>query len=68
MSTDSPIVEDVRRRRMEISAEFDHDLHKYCEYLRKLQTKYTHRLVNQVTVIRASNTRTAAPPGQPESA
>ena len=53
MSHDSPLVVEVRRRRMEMSAEFDHDLHRYCEHLRKLQDKYKDRLVSQVTVVQS---------------
>ena len=51
MSSDSPIVEEVRRRRMEMSAEFDHDLKKFCAHLRQLQDKHKDRLVSQVTVV-----------------
>jgi hypothetical protein len=37
MKADSPIVEEVRRRRMEISARFDHDLEKYMAHLRDIE-------------------------------
>lgn len=53
MTADSPIVEEVRRRAMELSARFDHDLTKYAAHLRELQAKHQARVVNQVTVIRS---------------
>jgi hypothetical protein len=53
MKADSPIVEEVRRRRMEISARFDHDLEKYLTHLREIERQYQERVVNQVTVIRS---------------
>jgi phosphoserine phosphatase len=53
MKADSPIVEEVRRRRMEISARFDHDLEKYAAHLKEIQRQYQDRVVNQVTVIRS---------------
>lgn len=53
MKADSPIVEEVRQRAMEISARFDHDLAKYGAHLMELQKQYADRLVNQVTVIKS---------------
>ncbi len=47
-----PIVEEVRARRMEISAHFDHDLEKYLAHLREVEQECQNRVVNQVTVIR----------------
>jgi hypothetical protein len=55
MKSDSPIVEEVRRRRMEISARFDHDLEKYAAHLKEIQRQHQDRVVNQVTVIRQPN-------------
>jgi hypothetical protein len=52
MKADSPIVEEVRRRRMEISARFDHDLEKYLAHLREIERECHDRLVSQVTVVR----------------
>ena len=52
MSNDSPIVEEVRRRRMEISARFDHDLEKHQAHLRDIERRCGNRVVNQITVIR----------------
>ncbi len=52
MKADSPIVEEVRRRRMEISARFDHDLDKYLLHLRDIEQEYGDRVVSQLTVIR----------------
>ena len=51
MNSDSPIVEEVRQRRSNISAQFDHDLNKYYEHLARVQSSYGTRLVNQVTVV-----------------
>ena len=52
MSSESPIVDEVRRRRMEISARFDHDLEKYLAHLRDIERGCQERVVSQVTVIR----------------
>ncbi|HEU4562845.1 MAG TPA: hypothetical protein VFS20_33755 [Longimicrobium sp.] len=38
-------VEEVRRTRERISAQFDHDLEKYGEYLSEYQKKFGDRLV-----------------------
>lgn len=51
MSSDSPIVDEVRRRRHEISARFEHDLGAYAKHLQKLQEQYRARVVSQVTVV-----------------
>lgn len=53
MSADSPIVQEVRRRRHEISARYDHDLDKYFDHLLELQQQYRERLVDQVTVVKS---------------
>ena len=52
MKDDSPIVKEVRRRRMEISARFDHDLEQYLTHLREIERRFADRVVSQVTVIR----------------
>lgn len=54
MSTDGPIVDEVRKRRGEISARFGDDLDRYGEHIMELQKQYRDRLVNQVTVVRGS--------------
>ena len=33
-------IDEIRRIRREISARFDHDLNKLCEYYRKLEGEY----------------------------
>ena len=53
MSTDSPIVEEVRERRRQISEQYDHDLDTYFKHLREIQEQYRDRLVDQVTVVRS---------------
>ena len=57
MKADSPIVEEVRRRRMEISARFDHDLEKYAAHLKEIERQYQDRVVSQVTIIRPASAR-----------
>lgn len=54
MSSDGPIVDEVRRRRGEISTRFGDDLDRYGEHIRELQDQYRDRLVNQITVVRKS--------------
>jgi len=51
MSLDSPIVEEVRKRRCELSERFGHDLRSYYEHLQEVQAKYQSRIVSQITVI-----------------
>jgi len=58
MTGDSPIVEEVRERRRILSERYGHDLQKYYEHLRELQSQYASRLVNQLTVIRSSGQKT----------
>jgi hypothetical protein len=42
-----PIVDEIHRVREEIDAEFDHDLHKLCEFLREReQTREASNGVN----------------------
>jgi hypothetical protein len=40
-----PLIEEVRRARMELSSEFGHDIKKLCAYLRKEERKHPQRLV-----------------------
>ena len=53
MKADTPIVEEVRRRRHQISERFGHDLQAYARHLREVQEKFRdrHPIVNQVTVV-----------------
>jgi hypothetical protein len=53
MSLDSPIVDEVRKRRSELSERFGHDLRAYYEHLREVQEKYRTRVVGQLTVVRS---------------
>ncbi len=53
MNTDSPIVEEVRERRRQLSERFDNDLRKYGEHLREVQEKFQSRVVDQITVVRS---------------
>jgi len=61
MSADSPIVDEVRQRAGELSAQYGHDLRKYVEHLREIEARHRARVVDQVTVIRAA----PAPPESP---
>jgi hypothetical protein len=56
MNADSPIVEEVRQRAMELSARYDHDLRKYAAHLREIEARYRARVVNQITVVRSPDT------------
>jgi hypothetical protein len=51
MRADSLIVEEVRKRRSELSERFGHDIQAYYEHLREVQDKYRSRIVDQLTVI-----------------
>jgi hypothetical protein len=55
MESDSPIVEEVRRRRVKISARFGDDLDRYGQHIQALQESYRHRLVNQVSVVQKTS-------------
>jgi hypothetical protein len=51
MSSDGPIVEEVRKRRHEISERYGHDLRAYAQHLKELEEKHRSRVVSQVTVV-----------------
>jgi len=53
MSEQSPIVREVRERAIAIEERFGHDLHKYCNHLRKREQKHPDRVVDQITVVRS---------------
>lgn len=53
MSVDGPVVDEVRKRAMEISARYDHDLEKYFRHLLEYQKQFQGRLVDQLTVVRS---------------
>jgi len=55
MKADSPIVEEVRSRRMQISSRFDHDLERYLAHLRDIERQHAERVVSQITIIRPSS-------------
>jgi DNA-directed RNA polymerase subunit F len=59
MTADSTIVEEVRRRRSALSAQFEHDVYKYAEHLRQIQAENASRVVSQLTVV--PSTTTAGP-------
>ena len=52
MSSDSPIVDEVRERRRQISKQFKDDLDEYCEHVRQFQKQYGDRLVDRLAVVR----------------
>ena len=51
MNADSPIVEEVRRRRHQISERFGHDLQAYARHLREIAEQNQDRVVDQITVV-----------------
>lgn len=53
MSSDSPIVDEVRQRAMKISERFNHDLRRYGQHLMEEQKKYKDKLVNQIAIIKS---------------
>lgn len=57
MCAESPIVDEVRSRRSEISKQFDDDVEAYARHLMEYQRRYADRLVDQVTVVRTSHSR-----------
>jgi hypothetical protein len=56
MKPDSSIVEEVRRRCMDLSRRFRDDLREYGRHLMELQANYSGRLVDQLTVIPSKGT------------
>jgi hypothetical protein len=58
---DSSIVEEVRRRRHELSERYGHDLRAYVRHLKEIEDQYRERVVSQVTVVapRQADTRQA---------
>ena len=62
MRSDSPLVEEVRRRRTEISTRFGDDVDRYGRHIQEFQQRYRSRLVSQITVIPAHGD--SAPPQQ----
>ncbi|MEW6742315.1 MAG: hypothetical protein AB1486_06115 [Planctomycetota bacterium] len=52
MKSDSPIVDEVRRRRQELSERYGHDLQRYAQHLREVEARNAARVVSQVTVVR----------------
>ncbi len=57
MTNDGPIVDEVRRRAMEISAEFKHDGRAYSEHIRKRQReeRFRDRIVSQISIVPADS-------------
>lgn len=52
MNTESPIVDDVRRRATEISERYGHDLNAYAAHLKEIENQNSTRTVGQVRVVR----------------
>jgi hypothetical protein len=40
-----PLVEEIRKRRQELMAEFDYDPQKFLENIKNERRKYSHKLV-----------------------
>jgi hypothetical protein len=62
VEADSPIVDEVRRRRHELSARFGHDLDKYYAHLLEVQSQYRSRVVSQIRVVAESSKDEAVSP------
>lgn len=60
MQSDSPIVDEVRRRRGELSKRFDDDLEAFGKHRMEYQQKFQDRLVSQITVVPAPKRDTCA--------
>lgn len=43
MEYESPVIKEVRERRMQISQEFGHDIRRYGQHLMELQQRPEHR-------------------------
>lgn len=54
MSSESPIVEEVRRRAFAQSEKYGHDLRKYAEHLHEIEQRHRDRVVDQITIVSAS--------------
>ena len=61
--SDSPIVDEVRERRSEISRRYGDDLVEYGKHLMDIQEAYRARLVSQIAVVPV-RPRPAEPPSQ----
>jgi hypothetical protein len=47
MTSNSPVVEEVRARAMNISARYGHDLRRYAKHLAQLEAEHPSRVVEQ---------------------
>ena len=61
MGYESPIIKEVRERRMKISAAYGHDIHRYCQHLMELPQRPEHR-DKFVTLEDIERKRRAKPP------
>ena len=52
MNTESEIVDDVRRRAIEISERYGHDLTSYARHLKEIEGQHPDRMVGQIRVVR----------------
>ena len=52
MSTENAIVDEVRRRAIEISERYGHDLKAYAAHLKEIESLCVERTVGQVRVVR----------------
>ena len=55
---ESPIVREVRQRRMQLSKDYRHDLRAYVSSLKRIENERSNQVVNQVTVVRSKRTST----------
>ena len=52
MNTESEIVDDVRRRAIEISERYGHDLKAYATHLKEIEGQHPDQMVGQIRVVR----------------
>ena len=56
MNTESAIVDDVRRRAIEISERYGHDPKAYAAHLREIESQHPARTVGQIRIVRETAT------------
>jgi hypothetical protein len=63
-----PLIEEVRRARMELSAQFGHDLRKLGAFLREEEKRHPQRLAAHKQARRAKKTRSPRAHGKTTAA
>jgi hypothetical protein len=63
MTSDGPVVDEVRQRCAELSSCFEDDLHAYGRHLTEYQRQFADRLVSQIAVVAAEPDAPGPRPG-----